>query len=107
LIALLSGRPLAADIVDTNAKTFTTGITSNREFFERVCQTPIAFLVQAEKSWFNRVRMSRLQTAQRYFVPDREFVDPLNAHSFIGVEVQRLWRLKDRPAQPPFCESLD
>jgi hypothetical protein len=105
LVALLSGRPLAADIVDTNAKTFSTGMTSPHEFFDRVCRTPVTFLVEAEKTYFNRKRMLQLETVRAYFAPDREFVDPLNKHW--GSEVYRLWKLKDRPAQPPHCQSLD
>ena len=96
LVALLSGRDLAADIVDTNAKTFWSDMSLGRDFpdiddpkerrsliearnqqrfFERVCETPLRFVVVAARTYFNPRRMQQTPTITRHFTRDRVFLD--------------------------------
>ena len=114
LIALLSGRDLAADIADTNAKTFWSDMSMGKdhadlahdpdarrkaieadrvhEFFEKVCATPIAYVVTANQTYFNEKRMAQLKTIQRHFALEKTFVEDRNKHW--GTEQYGFWRVK-------------
>lgn len=92
LLALLSGRDLAAGYLDTNAKRFKTGMVQDatlatqlcqthptwtpqqclqqaawREMWERACRTPLRFIVAAPKSAFQVSELSRNPLIRKYF----------------------------------------
>jgi hypothetical protein len=45
LVALLAGRRMAANEVDTNSKTFRTGLRDEREFWQRACDDGVAAVI--------------------------------------------------------------
>jgi hypothetical protein len=114
LIALLSGRDLAADIADTNAKTFWSDMSMGKdhadlahdpearrkaieadrvhEFFEKVCATPVTYVVTAAQTYFNDKRVAQLKTVQRHFTLEKTFVEDRNKHW--GTETYGFWRVK-------------
>jgi len=76
LLALLSGRDVAARFVDTNRKRFTAGLVTEDEFWEAVCRTPLRYVVASPRSMFTPRRMSRHPVIRRYFEVDRVFDVP-------------------------------
>lgn len=125
LIALLSGRNLAADIADTNSKTFWSDMSLGRDhadlahdpearrraieaervhqFFEKVCATPITYVISAQQTYFNEKRIRDLKTMQRHFTLEKTFVEDRNKHW--GTEQYGFWRAKSDAV--PRCTAED
>ena len=76
LLAILSGRDIAAGFVDTNRKRFSAGLVTEEEFWETVCRTPLRYVVASPRSFFSPRRMSRHPVIRRYFTLDRIFDVP-------------------------------
>ncbi len=92
IVALLAGRRMAADHVDTNSKTFKTGIIDEAEFWTRACKDNLRFIVAAPQSWFTVENMNRKSTVVRHFRLLEEFHDPALRHW--RDEVIQLWERK-------------
>lgn len=101
LVALLAERRMAGDHVDTNSKTFKTGVVSVEDFWERVCADRLRFIVAAPHSYFTPASIQRMPTVQRYFKLAREFRDPTLKHW--RDEVIQLW---ERKGEEP-CAYVD
>ena len=112
LVALLAERRMAGDHVDTNSKTFKTGVVELETFWERACRDNLRFVVAAPHSYFTPASMQRMPTVKRYFKMVREFRDPALKHW--RDEVIQLWERTDsgpcsyvdasgnaRPPKPP------
>jgi hypothetical protein len=67
LVALLADRRIAADEIDTNNKRFKTGLLLERDYWNRICQDGLRFVVSAPRSYFTRDKLDSLPTVQRYF----------------------------------------
>jgi hypothetical protein len=80
LLALLSGRALAAHQVDTNAQRFATGTLTDERFLARACADGLRYLVSAPRSYFERERLERWPAVQRHFALERVFADPRALH---------------------------
>lgn len=80
LIALLSGRRLAADEIDTNSKRITSGILKRSELWRRLCSDHLRYIVAAPRSLFTPDAMSRDPVARRNFKPARVFFDESLQH---------------------------
>jgi hypothetical protein len=104
LIALLSGRDIAADEVDTNAKRFKTGLLTERTFFERICGTPVRFLIAAPHSYFEPGRVAGLRTVQTQFARDQTFID---RSIFYQQDFPVVLYRRTTPTGPPFCRWED
>ncbi len=76
LIALLSGRRLAGDVVDTNNKRFRSGMFTHEEFFEEVCADELKFVIAAPMSAFTPRMPSNHNTVNEQFRPAKIFRDP-------------------------------
>ncbi len=76
LLAILSGRDVAAHFVDTNRKRFSAGLVTEEEFWETVCRTPLRYVVASPRSMFSPKRMARHPVIRRYFKPDKIFDVP-------------------------------
>jgi hypothetical protein len=80
LVALLSGRRLAADHVDTNSKVFKSGVIAEEEFWRRVCHDRLRYIVAGPESWFTPADMRRRPTIARHFHLARTFIDTQLKH---------------------------
>lgn len=89
LLALLSGRRLAADEADTNSQRFSTGSLDERTFFQRICAANVRYLVAAPQSYFTEATVDR----HRAFVREREFIE--TEIRFGRAERYVLYRLRD------------
>ncbi|MEO6095651.1 MAG: glycosyltransferase family 39 protein [Fibrobacteria bacterium] len=67
LLALLSGRKLAAGEIDTNAKRFMTGILDERRFWESVCADRLRYVVCDWNSHFTPAMMNTAATPKSWF----------------------------------------
>ncbi|MFH1531526.1 MAG: hypothetical protein ABIK09_12430, partial [Pseudomonadota bacterium] len=76
LLAILSGRDIAARFVDTNQKRFSAGLVTEEEFWEAVCHTPIRYVVASPRSMFTPQRLARHPVIRRYFKPEKLFDVP-------------------------------
>jgi hypothetical protein len=76
LLAILSGRDVAAGFVDTNRKRFSAGLVTEEDFWAAVCRTPVRYIVTSPRSMFTPRRMSRHPVIRRYFKPDKLFDIP-------------------------------
>jgi len=104
LLALLSGRSVAADLVDTNAKRFKTGLLTDRAFFEAICKTPVRFLVGTPRAYFGQEKLASLRTVQTQFALDRTFIDRsvLYQRDFPITLYRRV-----SEGGPPYCRWVD
>jgi hypothetical protein len=75
LVALLADRRMAADEIDTNQKRFAAGLLREDDFWRRVCDDKVRFVVGLQRSWFGRERMSSSPIASTAFTLDRVFED--------------------------------
>ncbi len=75
LVALLADRRIAADEIDTNNKRFKTGLLVERDYWNRVCQDGLRFIVSAPRSYFTRDKLDNLPLIRRYFGPPTLFED--------------------------------
>ncbi|GMV43429.1 MAG: hypothetical protein AMXMBFR64_51450 [Myxococcales bacterium] len=105
LIALLAGRAIAANEVDTNSKRFKTGISRVEGLFRRACDTKLAILVSTPRSLFAPESLSRMPPV-RDFALDRTFDDPALLH-FRAQRILLLRRKGDLSAPPPVCTWSD
>lgn len=76
LIALLSGRSIAAHEVDTNTKRFRSGLLSTQTYFERICRTPLVYIVGTARSFFSQKHLAQLPVIQKYFTLAKRYTDP-------------------------------
>ena len=76
LVALVAERRLAAGVADTNTKRFKTGMLEESEFWDRVCQDRLKFVVGTPTSFFASRRLRRHPTIRRWFRPVKVFEDP-------------------------------
>ncbi len=114
LLAMLSGRPVAADFVDTNTKRFKTGMVdrvqveaacgsfsgeerdgctrreAERLFWKKVCSTRLRFIVAGPDSFFTPQRMMRHPLVRRHFRPELFANEPhLNMNGRYGIVLFR------------------
>lgn len=82
LIALYSNRKIAGNFIDTNAKRFKAKMVSEKEFFDKICATPIKFIISTPQSFFEPERMKNHPVINRYFNEDRIFFDPYLKHFY-------------------------
>ncbi len=75
LIALLSGRAMAAREIDTNNKRFHSGLLRQEDFFEAICHDRVRFVVAAPSSAFSPTVPSNHATVREHFRPARRFQD--------------------------------
>jgi hypothetical protein len=99
LLALLSGRRLAGDQVDTNSKVFNTGAVKPEDFWTRVCGDRVKFLVVAPQSWFAADALARRPNVTRDFERVAEFHDRKLKHFGKTVDLE-LWQRKREPPGP-------
>lgn len=113
MVALLAGRRMAGDHVDTNSKTFKTGVVSRKEFWTRACKDKVRFIVAGPRSYFSPRSMRRRPTVRKHFRLVREFHDPHLKH-WRSVRLQ-LWErrrstdtnvCKYEGPQPPLNERI-
>ncbi len=104
LLAILSGRHIAAEFVDTNTNRFRAGLVTERGFYERICRTPLAYLVSAPASFFSWGKMRHHRKFLERFRLERTFVDRrlLYRRPF----VVRLLRNVSGSTAPPYCRYL-
>jgi len=109
-VALTSGRRLAADIVDTNAKRFKTGLLTLQDYFEAICKDRLRFLVTAPSGYVGDRLAMRLPTVRRQFRPVKRFEDPWNKFLRPGRRVWgvTLWELQNPPTgDGPRCKWIE
>ncbi len=75
LLALLSGREIAALEVDTNSKRFKSGMITMAEYFERICSDRVRFIVGAPQSLFSPGLVANHGTVRTQFRVVRQFHD--------------------------------
>ncbi|MBM4343808.1 MAG: hypothetical protein FJ100_10595 [Deltaproteobacteria bacterium] len=80
LLALLSGRRMAGNHVDTNSKVFNTGAVALEKFWDDVCRDKLKFIVSAPQSYFAAQDLPKRTTVQENFVRDKVFADPALKH---------------------------
>ena len=95
LIAILSGRRIAANEVDTNSNRFMAGMITEEEFWRRVCNTKLAFVIGADNSYFSLESVARQKVMQQCFSMDRAFRD----HD-AALKIVLYRRLQDLSGQP-------
>jgi len=102
LIAILSGRRLSGQQVDTNAKVFKTRIVPEDVFWETACTDRVAYVVAAEMSYFAPQDLPKRAMVTGNFHLERQFSDPYLKH-WKPLDIQ-LWR---RNVDPPadICAS--
>ncbi len=76
LLALLSGRRLAGNHVDTNSKVFNTGAVPLEKFWDEACRDRLKFIVSAPQSYFAAQDLPKRTTVLENFVRDKVFSDP-------------------------------
>jgi hypothetical protein len=82
ILALYSGRNIAADEVDTNAKRFKTEMISEKDYFNRICSTRLRFIISAPMSYFDSKRMDEHPVIKKYFRKDMLFEDEQLKHFY-------------------------
>ena len=128
LLSMLSGRALAADFVDTNSKRFKSGMLENkhgckevhrtnpnlseakcrriaaeREMWEKVCRTPVRFVVSGPSSFFTPERMRRHPLIRTFFRPAKLFNEPhLKMSGKYPIVLFR--RVADSPDRGRYCQ---
>ncbi len=95
MVALLAKRRMAGDHVDTNSKTFKTGVVSRKAFWTKACKDNVRFIVAGPRSYFSPASMPRRPTVVRHFRLVKEFRDPALKH-WRSVTLQ-LWERKHSP----------
>ncbi len=98
LLALLSGRRLAADAVDTNSKVFDTGAVRLEEFWDAVCKDNLKYIVVAPMSYFAVAQLPKRATIMQHFQLDAEFHDPKLKH-WKDLEMELWVRKADVPCK--------
>ena len=75
LVALLAGRRMAADEIDTNQKRFATGSLRDEDLVERALADRVRFVLAAPRSHFTEALMERDPRWAPHFERDRVFED--------------------------------
>jgi hypothetical protein len=94
LLALLSGRRLAGNQIDTNSKVFTTGAVPVEQFWDRACADQLKYIVVAPMSYFAASTLPKRATIMQHFRRDAVFRDPMLKH-WKTVEIE-LWARKSQ-----------
>ena len=98
LLALLSGRRLAADHVDTNSKVFDTKTVRIEKFWDDVCRDHLKFVVVAPMSYFAAAQLPKRATIMTHFQQDKVFHDDKLKH-WKDLEMELWVRKSDAPCQ--------
>lgn len=80
LLALLSGRRMAGNHVDTNSKVFNTGAVRLDQFWDEACRDKLKFIVAAPQSYFAQADLAKRLTIVENFQRDKQFADPKLKH---------------------------
>ena len=80
LIALLAGRRMAADEVDTNSKVFKTGMRDRADFWRRACDDDLAAILAAPRSFFSARKLAKMPSIRRDFTLNKVIEDPWLLH---------------------------
>lgn len=80
LLALASGRRLAANEADTNSKRFQTGILEEKAYWDAICGDHVRFIVSTPRSFFTPRRMEGHPVIKRGFRAVKRFDDPEIRH---------------------------
>ena len=80
LLALLSGRRLAGDQVDTNSKVFDTGAVRLEDFWDAVCKDNLKYIVVAPMSYFAVAQLPKRATIMQHFQQERLYTDSKLKH---------------------------
>lgn len=80
LLALLSGRRMAGNHVDTNSKVFNTGAVRLDQFWDEACRDKLKFIVAAPQSYFAQNDLAKRLTIVENFQRDKQFADPKLKH---------------------------
>ena len=104
LLAILSGRHIAAEFVDTNTNRFKAGLVTEAQFYAAICRTKLAYLVSAPNSFFSWRKMRFHARFLERFVLEKTFVDTsVRYHRPFPV---RLLRNVSGRTSPPYCRYL-
>ncbi len=104
LLALLAERRIADNFVDTNTLRFRSGLSTTEEFYERVCNTPIAYIVSAPRSFFTWNKMRHHNRFLEGFSLERTFADPDITYG--GTYLIHLLRRTNKKTEAPYCRYL-
>jgi hypothetical protein len=103
LIAILSGRRMAADEADTNTKRWKTGLLTVPGFQRTICDTKLAFVVGTRSSFFSPQRLQQDPFYKRWFSRDRVWDDSALRNGG-SQRIVLLRRKGDLGQAPPVCE---
>ncbi|MEE9386418.1 MAG: glycosyltransferase family 39 protein [Nannocystaceae bacterium] len=77
IVALLAGRRVAANEVDTNAKVFQTGLRSEPSFWRNACADNVQAVIAPRQGYFGRKRFFTSSSVRDDFFVAQTFHDPL------------------------------
>jgi hypothetical protein len=98
LLALLSGRRLAGDVVDTNSKVFDTGAARLEDFWDAACKDNLKYIVVAPMSYFAVAQLPKRATIMQHFQQEKVFHDPKLKH-WKDLEMELWVRKGDGPCK--------
>ncbi len=98
LLALLSGRRLAGDQVDTNSKVFDTGAARLETFWDAACKDNLKYIVVAPMSYFAVAQLPKRATIMQHFQQEKVFHDPKLKH-WKDLEMELWVRKSDEPCK--------
>ena len=98
LLALLSGRRLAGDQVDTNSKVFDTGAVRLEDFWDAACKDNLKYIVVAPMSYFAVAQLPKRATIMQHFEREKVFHDPKLKH-WKDLEMELWVRKGDAPCK--------
>lgn len=98
LLALLSGRRLAGDHVDTNSKVFDTRMILIEKFWDDACKDNLKYVVVAPMSYFAAAQLPKRRTIMEHFVQEKVFRDPKLKH-WKDLEMELWVRKSDGPCK--------
>jgi hypothetical protein len=101
LMALLSERRIADNFIDTNTLRFRSGLVTEADFYERVCSTPLAYLISAPRSFFSWRKMHRHTRFLDDFRLQKVFVD--RDVRYGGTFTVRLLKRSTDAESAPYC----
>ncbi len=104
LLALLAHRHVAAEIVDTNSNRFHAGLITEDDFYRRICNTDLAYLVSAPMSFFSWRKMRFHRRFLERFRLNQTFL--AKSVRFHGVFPVRLLANVTGATSPPYCRFL-
>jgi hypothetical protein len=99
LVALYADRRMSGDEADTNAKRFTSGMLSDKDFFQTICTDNVRYVVAGARSRFTEAFMSGNPFLAQTFVREKVFQDPDLIH-FRDFPIS-LYRRRDLPDIEP------